>query len=359
MNKRITELLVVGLILWNLILSYYMFDSFSKHNSVPMNVGQETPVQQTLTTFETDFTKVVKENASKVVGISTNSGRRGSGAIYQVTEQGVVIVTNYQLIQNASLVDIIFANGEIVRAEIVGFDALNDVAVLRVKTEFDVEPLTVGNSANIKVGEWALVLGKPTNADLSGSVTVGIISGKDNALAVSSLNNDMNDWQLVFIQANIQIDEDNIGGPVLNIIGEMIGLNTLQFQDDVPEGKVLVIPSNELVLIVSDILENGKVLRPAIGVFGISIKDIPTYARSHYDVEISMSYGIVITSLSNGGIERSIGLKERDILLAINDENLDDYNKFRKILYGLQSGDVIFIRYQRNGQVSEIEVVIP
>ena len=357
MNKKITDYLMIGVIIWNLLLSYYLFDATSNKNKIAVDFGQPTPVQQNITTFETDFTTVIENNASKVVAVISNGmqSRAASGVIYQVSDQGVIIVTNSRHIQNASTVDVYFSNGKTVRAEVVGYDAVSDLAVLRVKPDFDVEAMVLGDSAATKIGEWVIALGKPSNADLSGSVTAGILSEKENVQAISTnMSNEVN-WQLLFLQVDILITEGSSGGPLLNIAGELVGINTTQYHEETGITRSYAIPINEVVPIVNQILENGKVERPPFSIYGISVKNIPIYAKENFGVERSLDYGVVLTSMTNS----NIGFRDRDVILEINGEKIDDYRELRKLMYAWRTGDILTIKVQRNGQVSDIEVVIP
>ena len=357
MNKKITDYSIIGLIIWNLLLSYYLFDVSSNRNKVSMNFGQATPVQQNITTFETDFTKVIEANASKVVAVISNGmvSRAGTGVIYQASDQGVIIVTSSKHIQNSSSVDVYFANGKTVRAEVVGVDSVSDVAVLRVQPDFDVEPMVLGDSAASKAGEWVIALGKPSNANLSGSVTAGILSAKEMIQTSSTSNNYEANWQELYLQVDILITEETSGGPLLNIVGELIGINTNQYHEELGITRTYTLPINEVVLIVNQIMETGKVERPPFSIYGISVKDIPTHAKEAYDVGRDLDYGVVVTAIA-GNV---VGLKEKDVILEINGDKIDDYKELRRLNYSWRSGDTIVVKVQQNGQISDIEVVIP
>lgn len=359
MNKKIERSILVVLIVWNLLLSYLVITDYFGKNS---QSSETTKVVQNVTTYETDFTKVVEENSSKAVGIITYiNGKEystGSGAIYQTDEDGVIIITNHHVIQNGTSVEVLFSNGEALEAEVVGSDVYSDIAVLRVYPEFEVEAFTLGDSSAVKVGEWVLAIGSPLGMEFYASVTAGIISGKDRTIPVDLNNDGIDDWDLVVLQTNAAINPGNSGGPLLNLNGELIGINSVKYSGDSIEGMAFSIPINEVIPIVTQLLEKGTVERPMIGIAGASVVDIPIYARSYYDIPIDLEYGVYITSLTEGGSALEAGLEPGDIILGLNEEEVTSFKEFRKILYSLESGDIITITYLRNAKEYTAEITL-
>lgn len=361
MNKKLATIILAALLVWNVILSYFVY-VLSNQDNVVVNPGQQTQIVQNLTTIETDFTKVVEDNASKAVGITTYVNNiqygSGSGAIYQVVEDGVIVLTNNHVIESATSVYVSFANGETLGAELIGADELSDLAVLKVKPDFDVQAFTLGDSSLVKVGEWVLAIGSPLSIDFSGSVTVGIISGKDRIIEVDLNNDGIADWDLLMLQTSAAVNPGNSGGPLLNIAGELIAINTIKYSGTNIEGMAFSIPINEVVPIVEQLLQQGKVTRPMIGIGATSIKDIPTYARSYYGISLNLDYGVFVSSVTEGGAAKIAGLKDGDIILELNGTRIENLKEFRKLLYSLQPGDSITIKYQRGDSISEVEAVL-
>ena len=361
MNKK-TEFLIIGLILWNFVLSYFVVESFSRKNNVLYHSGNPTQVTQNLTTFETDFTKVIASHSSKVVGVTSYGNgiqyRTGSGVIYQVHEDGIIIITNSHLILATGTVDVMFGNGEVLRAEVIGTDDFTDIAVLRVNPEFDVAPFTIGDSSLVKAGEWVIALGSPGHIDVSGSVAVGIISGKDRQIPIDLDLDGYTDWSVVVLETDVTINFGNTGGPLLNLDGELIGINTMHYGYNGTSGISFATPINEVIPIVNRILSEGVVVRGRIGIHGISVTEIPAYSRDYYGIDVRLDYGVLITSVTEAGIEKTIGLQIGDIILAINNEKINDFKEFRKQIYTFELGDTITIQYQRNNQVYDVEVVL-
>jgi serine protease Do len=190
--KRFLSLLVIVLLALNIFLSLEIQQLNSKVKD--LSGSQSTHIVETkVTQFTTDVTEIVDKSLEKVVGVHSyrfnNLYSTGSGAVYKVNDNVILIITNNHVINGADRVDIAFANGIEVTGEIMGSDLFTDLALIKVVVDFEVVPFKTGDSSLSKVGEWVLAIGSPLGNEFAGSVTMGILSGKDRVVPVDLDNN--------------------------------------------------------------------------------------------------------------------------------------------------------------------------
>lgn len=160
------------------------------------------------------------------------------------------------------------------RAELIGADALTDLAVLRIDSKYAPSTLEFGDSNSIRPGDQVLAIGNPLGLDLSRTVTQGIVSAVNRKITVST---SAGEWDLNVIQTDAAINPGNSGGALINTQGQVIGINSLKISESGVEGLGFAIPSNDVVPIVNEIIEKGHVERPYIGVSLASLDEIPQY----------------------------------------------------------------------------------
>ena len=302
--------------------------------------------------------------ASSVIGIkvhvparNTNNFWRtrameaeGSGII--LTEDGY-IVTNYHVIafvdQYAdTVISVILSNGVEYIAEYIGGDELNDLAVLKI--EADNLPFAVlGSSGAAQVGDFVIAIGNPLGSYLSGSVTFGIISGLNRTIAAENVAESL-------IQTDAAINPGNSGGALLNLNGEVIGINTIKVARSGGgvnvEGIGFAIPIDFAKPLIDSIIQHGYVKgRPTIGLSGSSISNSIALI---YRVPV----GVLVESLDSDGGAAAVGIREGDIITQINGVNISGMNEIANIIKMHQVGDTIRVTLWRNNNYYEAQVVL-
>lgn len=292
---------------------------------------------------------MVEEASSAIVGVVKyqSSGNRfaqkvddvesgtGSGVIYKVEGDDAYIVTNNHVIDGAEKIEVSLESGDTTTAELVGQDALSDLAVLKIDAKYAKSVLEFGDSDVLRAGDPVIAIGNPLGLEFSRTVTQGIVSAVDRTINVETA---AGAWELNVIQTDAAINPGNSGGALLNAAGELIGINSLKIAQGGVEGLGFAIPSNEALPIVDEITKNGTVERPYIGVGLANLNEVRTEYVQH--LPESVEGGAMIVSVDPESAAGKAGIKEQDIITEINGTAVKDSTELRKYLYSeLKIGD--------------------
>lgn len=355
-NNKLLYLLVGALIVSNA----YLFSIVLKEK--PQGDGSTPIINNVVSDIESDITKVAEETQNKVVSIITIRGNQqagsGSGIVYK-NESGVLkIVTNHHVVEGGTKHIVRFANGEEFDAELMGSDMYTDLALLKVKADLEIDAFTIGDSGLSKVGEFVIAIGSPLGVEFENSVTFGIISGKNRVVPVDLNNDGLSDWDMQVLQTDAAINPGNSGGALVNMAGELIGINSLKFSSDQVEGMGFSIPVNEMVPIIKQIEENGKVSYPIIGISAISITDLNTFQKDRYKIPKDVDKGVLIMEATAGGPADKAELKQGDVIVKFGNETVKSFKDFRRYLYTYKVGEKVGLEVLRDGVVVEVEVIL-
>lgn len=358
--KKLGIITIAALVFWNGYLTWSL-NTVKQNNGNPPTVENQ-PTMQQMTTTTSDFTEVIEKNISKSVGVTTKYRGQpistGSGAIYKVANNEAIIVTNNHVIEKGDEFEVLFGNEEVRKATLIGADQFSDLAVLKVAIDFDVEAFILGDSSLSKVGEWVLAIGSPLGQDFYGTVTPGIISGKDRRIPVDLNNDGIDDWDMVVLQTSAAINPGNSGGPLINLAGELIGINSMKIAKEEVEGMAFAIPINEVITIVSQLIEHGRVIRPVLGLSGVSINEIPVYLRNYYGIGLNVEQGIYVSEIVPNGPAAAAGIMVKDIITTIDNVAISSFKEFRRQLYSKKPGDQIEIVITRGTETKTVTVTL-
>ncbi len=246
------------------------------------------------------------------------------------------IVTNHHVVEYSSVIEILFSNKkQKVQARLVGSDPKTDLALLQIKPPFSLEPIDLGNSDQLRVGDVVLAIGNPFGFDHT--VTSGIISAKGRVIGAGPYDN--------FLQTDAAIHPGNSGGPLLDSRGRVIGVNTA-IVDNAP-GIGFAIPINLAKEIVSDLRQHGKVIRPWMGVVGKNI-----LSRDDLEMENASSgvYGVIVDNLIVDGPAHQAGIKMGDLIMGFESENVTDINHLQRVLYKKKPNERVHLKIYRRGK---------
>lgn len=300
-----------------------------------------------------DFTVLAEELLPTVVGITIEqevaqedgiedinltNAQTSSGSGFIISKDGY-IVTNYHVIHNSSKIFVTMDNSMIYDANIVGFDKKTDVAVIKIEPKTELQIAKFGDSDNIKTGQWILAIGNPFG--LGGSVTKGIISAKSRDIASGNYDN--------FIQTDASINRGNSGGPMFNMHGEVIGINTAIFSTNgTSMGIGFAIPANMAQWVIEQIIMTGKVERSWIGV---KIQPL-TYDMAHL-FGLENNQGVIISALTEGSPAQKSGLKVGDVITKANSKFVDNSKSFSRMIAEFPIGlDITFEIIRSNNNKS-------
>lgn len=357
-RQRIVAILIVGLLGWNIYLAVQL------QRVMPQEISTHTieTVEKTVVDVKTALTEVVAKTQNKVVTV-LNYGRQqlnssGSGVVYKVEGNTITLVTNHHVIEDAQSVTIKFVSGEEVDATIIGSDEYSDLAVLQAEIDFEMEAFDLGDSSLLDVGEQVLAIGSPLGEAYQGSVSYGIISGKDRTVELDLDGNGVGDWDMVVLQTDAAINPGNSGGALINLAGELIGIPSSKMvsnNGETIEGMGFAIPINEMIPIAEQLILNGKVQRPFVGISATAITDMNTYQRQYYRLA-NVEYGLYVSSVVNDGPAEKAGVLEGDIIVSFNGSTVKTFKEFRQMLYKQASGSKVTLTVLRDGKTIDIEV---
>lgn len=269
--------------------------------------------------------------------------QRGAGSGFIISSDGYV-VTNNHVIQGAQKITVKLVDGRSFKAKIVGTDPFSDIALLKINTN-NLPVLKLGNSDLIKVGEWVIAIGNPFG--LSHTVTVGVISAKGRSgIGISDIED--------FIQTDAAINPGNSGGPLLNLKGEVIGMNTAIFtRSGGYMGIGFAIPSNIVKTVVEQLKTKGKVER---GFLGVYIQDLtPALAK---ELGLKVKEGALITQVMSGTPAEKAGLKEKDVIISYNGKPVRNASDLKNYVLLTKPGTKVILKIIRNGKEMQLKVKI-
>lgn len=346
--------------------------------------SSETTVSKVQYSNETSTTKAVEtvqeavvsvinyqqidEGVNSLFGVNESSDElavagEGSGVVYKKEGKEAYIVTNTHVIAGAEKIDILLASGEKIAGEIVGSDTYADIAVLKVDAEKITTIATFADSDTIHVGETAIAIGSPLGSIYANTVTQGIISSLSRTVTSRS-----EDGQIIStnaIQTDTAINPGNSGGPLINIQGQVIGITSSKItsssnsQSSVAvEGMGFAIPSNDAVSIINQLEENGKVIRPALGIQMADLTSLSTSQLERAGLENSdLTSGVVVIS-TQAGLPADGKLQKYDVITAIAGEKVETTSDLQSVLYRQKIGDTIDITYYRDGKEETASITL-
>ena len=280
----------------------------------------------------------------------------GTGFVYKKTGGKGYIMTNNHVVDGANNVKIIYSNGTTATADILGKETYSDIAVLTVKDDTVLSVVSLGDSTKMRLGDTVFTIGSPLGSEYSGTVTRGILSNKDRLVAVSLTSGSTSDWIMKVLQTDAAINPGNSGGPLLNINGEVIGINSLKLVENEIEGMGFAIPIEDAIY-YAEILEKGeKISRPYMGIGMLDISN--PYSLRYYGINIdsSVTSGVVITEVEKNSPAYKAGLQKGDVIYQINDEDVNSIAEFRYVLYKSRPGDTITLKYYRGADKKSVNV---
>lgn len=284
--------------------------------------------------------EVVQEVGPSVVTVVSfqADGARSSGSGVIISRNGH-IVTNEHVIDNANRIEVMLADGSALPARLVGSDLFSDIAVVQVDQAMPV-PARWGDSDQLSAGQTVIAIGSPLG-DFVNTVTVGVISNVSRSIDVGQ------GFQLQdLIQTDAAINRGNSGGPLLNLAGEVVGINTLIVRDNgsgaQAEGLGFALPSNSAKAITDQIIEQGRVSRPYVG---IEWRWISPQISSMF--ELPVEYGVFITGIVPGSPADQAGLERGDILVSFGGQSFDQDHPFINLLFEYAPGDKVAVEYLR------------
>lgn len=313
------------------------------------SVQVETAVTQAVEKIGPAVVTVLSTLPDQIGFFGTIPGGQSSGSGIILSDQGY-IVTNNHVVDGGEAFSVIFQTGEERTAELVGSDKFSDLAVLKVDGVMPAVAV-LGNSDALRPGETAIAIGSPLG-DFKNSVTVGVVSA-------TGRNLDTGDgYQLEgLLQTDAAINEGNSGGPLVNLAGEVVGINTMIIRGSnsstTVEGLGFSIPSNNVKIISEQIIANGYVSRPNIG---IRYQPINPGIASRYNLPVQ--WGVYISDIITNSPADTAGLQVGDIITRLGGIPIDESHPYLNTLYSFSPGQEVEIQFFRNNRLETVSLVL-
>lgn len=269
-------------------------------------------------------------------GLFYDFPQEGAGSGIVVRPSGY-IVTNYHVISPQGEIKVHMPDGNSYVASVVGIDVVSDLAVLKIPAD-NLPVAQFASSDNLRVGEWVLTMGNALALKGGPTVTLGIVSGLGRSVASEG-------GQMFYdlIQTDAAINDGNSGGPLVNLVGQVVGINHTILRQ--AQGMGFAISATVALPIVDSLIEHGRVVRPLIGIVGADV----TPARANA-LGLAVTEGVIVTAISRGGPAFEAGIRVGDIIMRIDDMATPDVAKWLNVLWSYDVGDLVRVEYIHDNQ---------
>lgn len=356
--------IIVGIAVGACVTYVIIANPFSNKQEEEQTAGvlgcQYTSCTNKVTIDNTGISASVEKVYDAVVMIENYKSKTlqgsGSGFVYKVDKENGYIMTNQHVVEKSTSLKVRLTNGETIDAKLLGGDEYLDIAIVSIPIKYVKSVVSIGSTEKLKLGDFVFTIGSPVGKEYFNTVTSGIISGLNRHVTVSVKSN--NDWVMDVLQVDAAINPGNSGGPLLNSNGEVIGVNSLKLVDNQIEGMGFSIKIEDAMAHAAD-LEKGKTIdRPLLGINLINVTDKSLLRRYNISISDDIEYGIVVVSVVDGSGASKSGLKEGDVIVAIDNSKVTDSAYLKYILYKYNPGDKIKIKYLRDGKEKTTEVTL-
>ncbi len=277
----------------------------------------------------------------------------GSGFIYN---NDGYIMTNSHVIEGASNIKVMLMSGDAVDATIIGDDEYADIAVIKIDKKYVTKVATLGSSESINVGDTVFTIGSPISSEYYGTVTRGILSGKNRLVNVTVESS--NDWIMNVMQTDAAINPGNSGGPLCNANGDVIGINSMKLVQSQVEGMGFAIPIEDAISYANMIVKGEKIKRSYLGLRMVNVSSTYNFANEDIKIDSKVISGVAIIEILKDGPCNNTGLKKGDVITKIGDYKIKTVAELRYHLYKYKPNDKINIVVNRNGKVMSYKVTL-
>lgn len=283
----------------------------------------------------------------------------GSGVIYKIDGDTAYLVTNNHVVENADSLKVKLADGTTEDGELVGRDAVSDLAVVKISSKNVKSAIKFADSDATKVGSIAIAIGSPLGSKFSNSVTQGIISGQSRIVPMDLDKDGQADIETTLIQTSAAINPGNSGGALLNKDGDLVGINSSKFSNVDVEGMGFAIPSKEVQRVIAQLEKDGKVTRPLIGIRQNDLANITSRSKTEIlKLKSDQTDGVVVTDTVKGSPAETAGLKKYDVIAKIGDKEIKNILELRRELYAYNVGDKVELTVLREGKETKVQVTL-
>lgn len=331
---------------------------FAASTATTVNVSVHNSITHVVQKVEPDVVGV--ENYQQVSNYFSQQSKLeatgiGTGVMFYKDAKEAFLVTNNHVVEGAAKVDIVLKSGKHCNAKVVGTDPYTDLAVIKVpvNTFKGIDPVTFANSDDIQPGEPAIAIGTPMGLDFADTVTSGIVSAKTRIMPVQDEASQQTlDYQSV-IQTDAAINPGNSGGPLIDITGNVMGINSSKIVAQNFEGMGFAIPANEVKVIAKQLMNGGHAIHPALGIQAYSLMSLPQQMWP----DVPVDYGVWVKAVTSRQT-KSAGLLPGDVIVALNGKPIKTIADLRTVLFRTKPGDTATLKVYRSRRAMTLRVKI-
>ena len=280
----------------------------------------------------------------------------GSGFVYKKNKDLGYIMTNNHVIDGADKVEVLLSDNKTVEAKIMGGETYSDIAVLSMPVGEVLAVSEIGDNSKMKLGDTVFTIGAPMGIEYSGTVTRGILSGKERLVEVS-FTGSTSDYYMKVLQTDAAINPGNSGGPLLNVNGEVIGINSLKLVQNQVEGMGFSIPIEDAIYYATFLEKGETIKRPFIGISMLDVNQTQSLWQYGISVPKNITEGVVVLATQTGSPAAS-KLEKGDIIIGIDEEEVSNVAELRYELYKHEPGETIKIKYIRNNKEDTTKITL-
>ena len=356
-NLRVILYVVIGIVLGTLLMFILI-----KYTDLGLLVGTNTTITKNgqVIVEKSSLSESVSKTKDSVVMIQGYKANQmvstGTGFVYKTDDKYGYVMTNQHVINATDKIVLVLSNDEEVEATLLGGDEYLDLAVIRMDKSKVLAVSQIGDSSSSDVGDTVFTIGSPMGYEYRGTVTSGILSGKNRMVSVSIGNSSTEDYVMRVLQTDAAINPGNSGGPLLNVNGEVIGINSLKLVEEEIEGMGFAIPI-EYAMSHVDSLEKGQAIKwPVLGISMINISDSTYTYKNTYNIPSTLREGVLVVGITEETGASKSDLKVGDVITELNGEKVKNLAYLRYELYKYKPGEIIEIKYFREGKEHKTKV---
>ena len=357
-NNNTGIILVVSILLSFVcgMLGAYLICQTVSVESVVKNITTSELVENSISS---SVDKVYDSTVMVLTSLDGKTVSTGTGFIYKINGNKTYIITNNHVIADGNTVQVEFNdNNKKIDATIVGGDKYADIAVLTIDTKEGYQAVEIGDNEELKLGDTIFTIGTPMGENYKGTVTKGILSGKDRMVDVSVSTSTAADYYMKVIQIDAAVNPGNSGGPLCDVSGKVIGVISLKIVEDRVEGMGFAIPIEDALKYAQTIETGGSITRPYIGISMLDLNQEYYLWQNRIILPEEAEDGVAVISVEKGSPAEKAGLKKGDIIFQINGDHTGNIAEFRYELYRHEVGETVEVTFYRNNKITRAKVTL-
>lgn len=337
-NRILIGLTISGLLV---VIIYLIISINELKKNIAINTDK-TIINNVVNGFHTDLTTTFGDLENELAYVET-ANSFGSAISYLQKNQEVYFITASHNIGVNHNVNVLLANGNRYNALLVGKDEVLDIAVIKINVGFNVPVQKLGNSNILKMAEYVIASGAYHSREFLGSLSLGIVSDHHRQI-IKRVNNE--NYYVDYIQSDLSSAKGMSGGPLFNMAKDVVGMNLLTGADDGTFSFSL--PINEVKIVADQIIDGGKVNRNDFKIKGRAVSLIKIYERNELNIALNIAGGLYVKDVLDGGLASRVGIKDGDIIISINRQEINSIEDFRKMDYqNISKYNIEIIRNQK------------